>query len=204
MSVMKRFTTARMAAALLLRVPCGRCRREALSTNITTYYDPPRDAGKGPAALSMCISSIGLLARAVVWWAVGARSPLAIEHDEHETSSPVKRKACCLAVASNTLVVWAWARETRGWLMSTSLPCFNMPGFRAAATKEQTDLIRDFLPNSISPNSELTGGEGIGSSKSSYAASVPETFDAPENCKLLGTLGGQDGTQLLKGRNLTT
>ena len=34
-------------------------------TNITTYRDPPRGAGKGPA-VSMWISSIGLLARAVV------------------------------------------------------------------------------------------------------------------------------------------
>ena len=202
MSVMKRFTTARMAAALLLRVPYGRCRREALFTNITTYCDPPRDVGKGPAAISMCVSSIGLLARALVWWTVGARFPFAIEHAEHETSSPVKGELCCLAVASNTLVVWAWARETRERLMSMSLPCFNMPGFRAAAAKEQPDLIRVFLPNSSSPNTELTGGEGIRYSKSSYAASAPETFDAPKNCKLFGTLGGQDGTQLLRGQEL--
>ena len=65
MSAMNRFTKARTATALISRVPHGRWRREALSTNITTYRDPPRDAGKGPA-VSMWISSIGLLARAVV------------------------------------------------------------------------------------------------------------------------------------------
>ena len=42
-----------------------RWRREALSTNITTYCDPPRDAGKEPA-VSMWMISIGLLARAFV------------------------------------------------------------------------------------------------------------------------------------------
>ena len=44
-SAMKRFTTERMAAALFSRTPYGRCRREALSTNITTYRDPPREVG---------------------------------------------------------------------------------------------------------------------------------------------------------------
>ena len=72
-------------------------------------------------------------------------------------------------------------------------------GFRAAAVKKQSDSKRGFLPNSIFPNTELTGGEGIGSSKSSRAASVPETFDALETCKLLGTLRGKDGTQLHRG-----
>ena len=42
MSATKRFTTERMATALFSRTPHGRCRREALSTNITTYRDPPR------------------------------------------------------------------------------------------------------------------------------------------------------------------
>ena len=65
MSAMKRFTTARMAAALLSPVPYDRWEREALSTNMTTYRDPPRDAGKG-STVSMWTSSIGLLARAVV------------------------------------------------------------------------------------------------------------------------------------------
>ena len=74
--------------------------------------------------------------------------------------------------------------------MSTALPCFNMPGFRAAAAKNQFDSKRGFFPNSFFPNMELTGGEGIGSSKLSYA--VPEKFDAPEtvNCSeyLVGTM----------------
>ena len=47
-------TTARMATVFL-----------SLSTNITTYRDLSRDAGKG-SVVSMCTSSIGLLARAVV------------------------------------------------------------------------------------------------------------------------------------------
>jgi hypothetical protein len=55
-----------------------------------------------------------------------------------------------------------------------------MPGFRAAADKKQSDSIWGFLPISIFPNTEPTGGEGIGSSKSSCAASVPEIFDALE------------------------
>ena len=79
-----------------------------MSTNITTYRDPPRDAGKAPA-VSMCTSSIGLLAGAVVRWAIGARFPFAIEHAEHESSSPVKRKPCYLAVACNALA-WVWVR----------------------------------------------------------------------------------------------
>ena len=45
MSATKRFTTERMAATLFSRMPYGRCRREALSTNITTYRDPPREVG---------------------------------------------------------------------------------------------------------------------------------------------------------------
>ena len=61
---------------------------------------------------------------------------------------------------------------------------------------------RGFVPNSIFPNTELTGGEGIGSGKSPCAASVPETFDALENCELLGTLGGKDGKQLLRGAEI--
>ena len=76
-----------------------------------------------------------------------------------------------------------------------------MPGFRAAAVKKQSDSNRSFLPNSIFPDTELTGGEEIGSSKSPYTASVPETFDALENRVLFGTLGGKDGTQLLGGQN---
>ena len=45
-SATKRFTTERMAAALFSRKPYGRCRREALSTNITTYRDPQEKMGK--------------------------------------------------------------------------------------------------------------------------------------------------------------
>ena len=65
--------------------------------------------------------------------------------------------------------------------------------------QKRSDSNRDFLPNSISPNTELTGGEGIGSSKSPYTASVPQTFDALENRVLFGTLWEKDGTQLLRG-----
>ena len=110
--------------------------RETLSTNITTQCDPPRDAGKGPA-VSMCTSSTSLLARAAVWWAVGARVPFAIEHAEHQTSFPVKRKPFYLAVACNTLVR-VWAKEKWRWLTSTTLPCFNIPVFMAAAAKEHS------------------------------------------------------------------
>ena len=62
--------------------------------------------------------------------------------------------------------------------MFTTLPCFNMPRFRAVAAR----LEKGFHPDSISPNTELMGGEGVSSSKSSYAASVPATFDALVNC----------------------
>ena len=44
-SATKRFTVERMAAALSSRTPYGRCRREALSTNITTYRDWVRPSG---------------------------------------------------------------------------------------------------------------------------------------------------------------
>ena len=74
-----------------------------------------------------------------------------------------------------------------------------MPGFRAAAVKEKSNLNRGFLPNSIPPNTELRGVEGKGSGKSSYAASVPDTFDALKNLELFGTLHEQGRTQLLKG-----
>ena len=46
--------------------------------------------------------------------------------------------------------------------------------------KKKSDSLRGFLPNSVFPNTELTQGEGGGSSQSPYAASVPETFDALE------------------------
>ena len=72
--------------------------------------------------------------------------------------------------------------------MFTTLPCFNMPGFRAAAAKKQSDSKGGFIPNSISPNTELRGDQEAGSNKSSYAVSVPETFDALENRELFGTL----------------
>ena len=75
--------------------------------------------------------------------------------------------------------------------MYMTLACFSMPGFRAAAVKKQSDSNRGFLPNSIFPNTELTGGEGIGSSKLPYGASVHETFEALENRELFGTLGGK-------------
>ena len=86
--------------------------------------------------------------------------------------------------------------------MSTTLACFNMPGFRVAVAKEQSDSKRGFLPNSFSPNTELRGGEGIGFSESSYAASVPATFDALENLERFGTLGTlckEGRTQLFRG-----
>ena len=41
----KRFTTEKMAAALISRAPYGRCRRETLSINIMTYRNPPREVG---------------------------------------------------------------------------------------------------------------------------------------------------------------
>ena len=74
-----------------------------------------------------------------------------------------------------------------------------MPGFRAAAVKEKSDSKRGCLPNSIAPSTELRGVEGKASSKSSYAASVPKTFDALENRELFRTRDEQGGTQLLKG-----
>ena len=48
---------------------------------------------------------------------------------------------------------------------------------------------KGFPPNSISPNTKLRGGEGVGSSKSSHAASIPGTFEALEKLELFGTLG---------------
>ena len=75
-----------------------------------------------------------------------------------------------------------------------------MPGFRAAAAKEQSDSKGGVLPNSISHNTELREGEGIGSNKLSYAASA-ETFDRLEIRELSGTLGTlckEGGTQLLR------
>ena len=64
MSATKRLTTERVAAALFLLAPCGGWRREALSTNIMTYRDPPRDVGHGPV-VSMWTSPSGHVARPV-------------------------------------------------------------------------------------------------------------------------------------------
>ena len=57
-------------------------------------------------------------------------------------------------------------------------------------------------PNLTFPTTVLRGGEGIGSGKSSYAASVPGNFDALEKLELFGPLGTlcvQGDTQLFKG-----
>ena len=166
MPAMKRFTTARMAAALLLRVPCGRRRREALSTNMTMYRDHPRDAGKGPA---------------VPMWVDKLHRPLG---------------ARCRMMGS-----WCPVPLCR-WFISLTLACFSKPRLGGAAVKKQPDSNKGFLPNSISSNTELTGGKGINSSKPPYTASVPETFDALENCELFGTLGRKDSTQLLRGAEI--
>ena len=109
--------------------------------------------------VSMWTSSIGLLARAVVLWAVGARFPFVIEYAEHETSSPVKRKPCCLAVICKTLA-WAWARETWRWLISTTLTCFSTPGLGAAAVKKQSDSKKGFPPKLDFPSHRTHGGRG--------------------------------------------
>ena len=82
-----RCTTPRMADALLSRVPYGRWKREALSTNMTTYREPPKASGNGPV-VSMWTRSSGAAARDVVRCGVGARMPFAIEHPEHGASSP--------------------------------------------------------------------------------------------------------------------
>ena len=128
MSATNRCTTPRMANALLSRVLYGRCKWEALSTNMTTYREPPKDSWNGPA-VSMWTRSSGAAARDVVLCGVGARMPLAIEHPEHGTSSPTSWIPCCWAVAFNTLE-WAWARETWKWLIfNTFLFCFCLGTF---------------------------------------------------------------------------
>ena len=63
-------------------------------------------------------------------------------------------------------------------------------------------LKKRFPPKLDFPQHRTNGGRGIGSGKSSYAASVPETFDAPKNRELFGTLGGRDGTQPLRGAEI--
>ena len=75
-----------------------------------------------------------------------------------------------------------------------------MPGFRAAA--EKTTRLKPGSPPKLDfPQHRTNGGNGIGYSKSPYAAVVPETFDALENRELFGTLG-QDSTQLLRGAQI--
>ena len=161
------------------------------------HNDVPRSLEKCQerAAVSMCTSFVDLLARVVVWWAVDARFPLAIEYAEHETSSPVNRKPCCLAVACNALA-WAWVRKIWKWLTFITLP-----GFRAAAVKEKSKK-RGFLPyflsNSIPPTTKLRGVEGKGSSESSYAASVPKHSTHSKTVNYLERVM-QGGTQLLRG-----
>ena len=54
MSATKHFTTERMAAALFSPTPYGRCRREALSTNITTDGSrPPKRSWVRPSGVDM-------------------------------------------------------------------------------------------------------------------------------------------------------
>ena len=51
-------------------------------------------------------------------------------------------------------------------------------------------LKKGFLPElDFSQHRTHGGGEGIGSSKSSCAASIPETFDALKTCELLFSQG---------------
>ena len=59
-----------------------------------------------------------------------------------------------------------------------------------------------FPPELNFPQYGTKGGEGIGSSKSSYAALVPGKFDALERLEMFGTLGTlreEGGTRLLRG-----
>ena len=88
-------------------------------TDMTTYREPPNNSGNGPA-VSIRTRSSGSTARDVVRYGVGARMPLAIEHPEHGTSSPISWIPCCRAVAFSTLE-WAWARGTWKWLISNTL-----------------------------------------------------------------------------------
>ena len=57
--------------------------------------------------------------------------------------------------------------------------------------QKQSDSKRSFLPNSIFPNTELTGGEGIGSRKLPYTASVHKTSDALETVCCSENSGGK-------------
>ena len=70
--------------------------------------------------------------------------------------------------------------------MSTSLSCFSGPWVGAAAARGapilHAGLEGGFLTNGISPNTELRGGKGVGSSIGSNAVTTPGTF---EFCKLV-------------------
>ena len=62
------------------------------------------------------------------------------------------------------------------WLMFTFLPCFSGPGVRAAAARGVSILhsgLKGVSPTSLtSPNTELRGGKGVGSS----TVTTPGTF----------------------------
>lgn len=81
-----------------------------------------------------------------------------------------------------------------------------MPGVREATVKLSLALEihsnskRGFPRNSVSPNTQLRVGEGIDSSESSCAESVPRTLEL-EHGTLGLELGGKGGTQLLIGSN---
>ena len=78
--------------------------------------------------------------------------------------------------------------------MSTSLPCFSSPGVRAVAARGVPILLsvleEGFPTNLVSPNTELRGGNGVGSS----TVTAPETCESyiPATQIFLG--GGREGS----------
>ena len=88
--------------------------------------------------------------------------------------------------------------------MSATLTSFHMPGFRAPAANN-IQIQKGVSPELILPQHGIKGGKRIGSSKSSYAAWVPETFDALKKLEMFGMLPmrcEEGGPQLLRGSEI--
>ena len=85
--------------------------------------------------------------------------------------------------------------------MSTSLPCFSSPGVRAVAARGVPILLSDleegFPTNLVSPNTELRGGKGFGSS----TVTAPEAFEShiPVTHTFLGGGGGVRTAEVERG-----
>ena len=149
-SALKCFTTEKMGAALFSRDSYGRCRRKALSTNITTYRNPPREV-----KVERCRCETSSPVKWITCYFTVTCSTLAW----------ARAREMCNCGHGQVF-------------KSTSLPCFSGPGVREAAARGVSTLHSDleglFSTNWIFSNTELRGGKEVCSS----TVTAPGTFES--------------------------